>query len=140
MISITSISGSSNGVIFQESKESRFKIFEPRVTKSQTLDGAAVYDHRGMAEADRSFTIAAKNLSASQVTALQAIIENETFVHLATDEAFFEGVIQRAEMDNGFLNMTFWVYVPILAAAGSTNRMYVHDDLTIEESITAAIS
>ena len=87
MISITSKSGSSDGVIFDESKESGFKTFEPRVTKSKTLDGGVVYDHRGMVTADREFRIRASNLSIAQISALQTIIENETYVNLATDEA-----------------------------------------------------
>jgi len=140
MISITSISGTSDGVIFQEDKSSNFKTFEPRVSRSQTLDGATVYDHRGMAEADREFNISAKNLSESQINALQTIIENETYVNLATDEAFFQGVIQRAELDRGFLNMVFWVYVPIESASGATKRMYVNESITITEDITASVS
>ena len=140
MISITSKTGSSDGVIFSELKSSNFKTFQPRVTKSQTLDGKVVYDHRGMAEADREFEIKAQGVSDAQTTALQTIIWNETYVNLATDEAFFEGVISRAELDRGFLNMTFWVYVPIEVDSGDTKRMYVHDNLTITESITASVA
>ena len=140
MISITSKTGTSDGVIFEESKQSNFKKFVPRVTKSKTLDGKVVYDHRGMVEADREFNIKAINLSEAQTAALQTIIENETYVNLATDEAFFEGVISRAEIDRGFADLDFWVYVPVVVDLGSTKRMYVHDDLTITESITAAVS
>ena len=140
MISITSKSGSSDGVIFQESKRSGFKTFEPRVTKSRTLDGAVVYDHRGMVTADREFRILANNLTAIQAAAIQTIIENETYVNMATDEAFFEGVIQRAELDRGTLDMIFWVYVPTTDASTGTKRMYVNDEITITESITAAVS
>jgi len=140
MISITSKSGSSDGVIFDESKESGFKTFEPRVTKSRTLDGAVVYDHRGMVTADREFRILANNLTAIQAAAIQTIIENETYVNMATDEAFFEGVIQRAELDRGNLDMIFWVYVPTTDASIGTKRMYVNDEITITESITAAVS
>lgn len=139
MISITSQSGSSDGVIFQESKKSSFKNFQPRVTKSQTLDGAVVYDHRGMVEADREFSITAL-LTQNQADALQSIVENETYVNLATDEAFFQGVIQRAEIDNGFLTMIFWVYVPTADDSTGTKRMYVNDEITITESIAAAVS
>jgi hypothetical protein len=140
MISITSKTGSSDGVIFQEDKDSGFKTFRPRVTKSQTLDGAVVYDHRGMVEADREFNITASNLSKSQIDALQTIIENETYVNLATDEAFFEGVISRAELENGFVDLDFWVYVPVAAISGSTKRMYEHENIAITENIEASIS
>jgi len=139
MISITSKTGSSDGVIFQESKQSGFKTFQPRVTKSQTLDGAVVYDHRGMVEADREFNIKASNLSAAQTGAIQTIIENETYVNLATDEAFFEGVISRSELDNGFLDMDFWVYVPVADEVGSTKRVYEHENITIAENYDVAV-
>jgi len=140
MISITSVTGTSDGVIIEESKASGFKTFLPRVTKSKTLDGAVVYDHRGMVTADREFKIVANNLTESQSEALQTIVENETYVNLATDEALFRGVIQSAEIDRGFLDMTFWVYVPVAEESGSTKRVYVHEDITITEDITAAIS
>ena len=140
MISITSKTGSSDGVIFIESKESGFKTFEPRVTKSKTLDGAVVYDHRGMVTADREFRILANNLSVSQSSAIQTIIENETYVSLSTDHGFFEGVIQSAELDRGFLDMIFWVYIPPADETGSTKRMYVSDSITITENVTAAVS
>jgi len=139
MISITSKTGSSDGVIFQESKKSGFKTFRPRVTKSKTLDGAVVYDHRGMIEADREFKITASNLLRSQIDALQTIIENETYVNLATDEAFFEGVISRAKIDNGFLDLDFWVYVPIADTSGSTKRMYEHENLTLTENVIVTV-
>jgi hypothetical protein len=139
MISITSKTGSSDGVIFQESKTSGFKTFQPRVTKSKTLDGAVVYDHRGMVEADRVFNIKASYLTQAQVSAIQNIIENETYVNLSTDEAFFEGVISRAELDRGFLNMDFWVYVPVAEESGSTKRMYEHENITITESYDVAV-
>ena len=140
MISITSKTGSSDGVLFQESKKSGFKTFEPRVTKSKTLDGAVVYDHRGMVEADREFNIKADNLTKAQMDAIQTIIENETYVNLATDEGFFEGVISKAEIDNGFLDLDFWVYVPTVDESGSTKRMYEYENITITESITAAVA
>ena len=140
MISITSQSGSSNGVIFIESKESKFKTFEPRVTKSQTLDGGVVYDHRGMIEADREFNIIANNLNQTQIDGIQNIIENETYINVATDEAFFQAVIQRAELDNGFLRMTVWVYVPPEDEESNTRRMFVFDNLRITENISIAVT
>ena len=140
MISITSKSGSSDGVIFQESNKSGFKTFEPRLTKTPTLDGGVVYDHRGMVTADREFRIIANNLSAIQTSALQTIIENETYVNLSTDEGFFEGVIQRADLDRGFCDMVFWVYVPIAEEAENTRRMYVHDDIILTEDMTVTVA
>ena len=59
---------------------------------------------------------------------------------MATDEALFEGVIERAELDRGNLDMIFWVYVPTADTSTGTKRMYVNDEITITESITAAVS
>ena len=109
------------------------------MTKSKTLDGKVVYDHRGMAEADREFNIKANKLTVAQIAAIQAIIENETYVHLSTDEGFFEGVISRAELDRGFLDMDFWVYVPVADEAGSTKRVFEHENITITESYDVAV-
>ena len=39
--------------------KSAFKDLVPRVTKTKTLDGGVVYDHRGMVTADREFNIRA---------------------------------------------------------------------------------
>ena len=140
MISITSKSGSSEGVIFEELPGSKFKDLIPRVTKTKTLDGGVVYDHRGMVTADRQFNILAKALTKDQVEALQTIIENETYVNMACGEGFFEGVISRADIDNGNLNMDFWIYIPPAVSDADIKRMYEHDDLTITESITASVA
>ena len=139
MISITSKTGSSEGVIFDELPGTKFKDLSPRVTKSKTLDGGVVYDHRGMVTADREFNIRAL-LSKVQTEALQTIIENETYVNLACEEGFFEGVISRAKINAGNLDLDFWVYIPPVVADTDTKRMYVHDDLTITESVSASVA
>jgi hypothetical protein len=109
MISITSTDGSSDGVVFNERKSSKLNVFEPRVTKSKALDGTVIYDHRGMVTADRVLNIKADNLTKDQTGALQTIIENETYINLSTNAGFFVGVISRAEIDNGFVDLDFWV-------------------------------
>lgn len=109
MISITTITGTYDGVIFNESAESKFKNYDPRLTKTKTLDGGTVIDHRGMITADREFPIKATKLTAAQVAALELIVKNETYINLSCDEGFFQGVISRAEIDNGVLDMLFYV-------------------------------
>ena len=109
MISITTITGSYDGVIIDESADSAFKKYEPRLTKTKTLDGGTVIDHRGMIQADREITIKATDLTPAQVAALELIVKNETYVNLSCDEGFFQGVIPRAEINNGVLDMLFYV-------------------------------
>jgi len=139
MISITSKTGSSEGVIFEELPGSKFKDMVPRVTKTKTLDGGVVYDHRGMVTADREFNIRAV-INEAQTAALQAIIENETYINMSCGEGFFEGVISRADFSNGNLNMDFWIYIPPAVADTDTKRMYVHDNLTVTEDISASVA
>lgn len=127
-------------MLFYESALSRLKEYAPRVVKSQTLDGGVVYDHRGMITADREFVIKAINLTQTQVEAIEELIENETYVNLSCTEGFFEGVIARSTMDNGELDMDFWVYVPPAETASNTKRMFVHEDLRITEDITVSLS
>ena len=69
MVSITSRTGTSEGVIFAELPSSKFKKVEPRITKSRTLDGGVYIDHRGVVEGDRELEIRAR-LDADQAAAL----------------------------------------------------------------------
>jgi len=139
MISITSKTGSSDGLIFEELPTSKLRDLVPRVTKAKTLDGGVVYDHRGMITADREFTIRAK-LTEAQATALQEIVENETYVNFSSSEGFFEGVISSVGTDGDTTDIRFWVYVPIVSVSGSTKRMYEHENVNITESITLSVA
>jgi len=139
MISITSKTGSSDGLIFEELPTSKLRDLVPRVTKAKTLDGGVVYDHRGMITADREFEIKA-NLTEPQAIALQLIVENETFINLSNNEGFFEGVIGSVGLDSGITTIRFWVYVPIVEIPGSTKRMYEHENVTITENIALSVA
>ena len=139
MISITSKTGSSEGVIFEELQTSKLRDMIPRVTKSKTLDGGVVYDHRGMVTADREFIVNAR-LTQSQFEALQTIVQNETYVNLSSQEGFFEGVISDLSIEDDITKFNYWVYTPIAASVSNTKRMFVWDSLTLTESITVSIS
>lgn len=109
MISITTKSGSYEGVIFQEDKSSKLFDMRPRVSKAKTLDGGVKIDHRGYVDGDRELDIRAKNISEEQAAALEALVENETYVNLSCDAGFFEGTIAQLSIENGDISLQFWV-------------------------------
>ena len=139
MISITSKTGSSEGIIFEELPNSKLRDMIPRVTKSKTLDGGVVYDHRGMVTADREFVVNAR-LSQAQFEALQTIVENETYVNLSSPEGFFEGVISDLTIDNDITKFNYWVYVASAASVSNTKRMFLWESLTLTANITVSVA
>lgn len=109
MVSISSQSGSTDGVIFQELPESDFHEMVPRVSKTAALDGGTVFDHRGFVNGDREFRIKAKDLTSEQAANLILLMQNETFTNISCPAGFFSGVIARMSTVNGLLDMTYWV-------------------------------
>ena len=108
MVSITSLTGSTEGVIFDELQNSEFKRIVPRVTKAKTLDGGVSFDHRGVADGDREFRIKAL-IDETTEAALIALQANETYTNISCPAGFFVGVIADMMTDSGFLDLTFWV-------------------------------
>ena len=108
MVSFTSIYGDTDGVIFEELTDSVFRSQEARVSKTRTLDGGTSIDHRGFSQGDREFRIRAR-LNESQAAGMEALQENETYLHLSCPAGFFKGVIAAMEIDNGLLDLDFWV-------------------------------
>lgn len=139
MVSITSITGTSEGVIFQELPSSKFKSIEPRVTKSRTLDGGVYIDHRGVAEGDRVFEIKAR-LDADQAAALELLHLNETLVNIACLQGFFLGAIPYLSIDNGEMDMTFWVHDSVTIAEPVSRYAFEYESLTIAEDVTVGVA
>jgi hypothetical protein len=139
MVSITSRTGTSAGVIFQESPKSKFKRVEPRITKSRTLDGGVYIDHRGVAEGDRVFEITAR-LDKDTADALELLHKNETLVNIACLQGFYLGAIAYLEIDNGELAMTFWVHDSVTVAEPVSRYAFEYESLTIAEDITVGVS
>jgi hypothetical protein len=107
MISITSITGSTNGVIFNEKDTSDLYETEVRATKSKTLDGGVSIDHRGFVSADNDMRISAQ-VDAATETALKALFENETYLNLSCKTGFYKGIIAQLSARDGDINLTFW--------------------------------
>ena len=106
MISISTIDADAAGaVIFKEDQKSKFRSTPARVTKSKTLDGDVVIDHRGFVDVDRDFEIIA-TLDEDQVDALWYIYTTYTFVNLSCKEGFYQGAMN-LEIVNDKLTLNF---------------------------------
>lgn len=139
MVSITSRTGTSDGVIFQELPSSRFKEITPRITKSKTLDGGVYIDHRGVVEGDREFDIRAR-LDEEESAALELLHKNETLVNIACVQGFFLGAISYLSIDNGELDMTFWVHDSVTVAEPVSRYAFEYESLTVAEDVTVGVS
>jgi hypothetical protein len=139
MVSITSRTGTSAGVIFQELPSSKFKRIEPRVTKSRTLDGGVYIDHRGVAEGDRVFEIKAR-LDQETAAALELLHKNETLVNIACLQGFYLGAISYLEIDNGEMDLTFWVHDSVTISEPVSRYASGYEGLTVAESVTVGVA
>jgi len=139
MVSITSRTGTSDGVIFQELPSSRFKEITPRITKSKTLDGGVYIDHRGVVEGDLEFDIRAR-LDEEESAALELLHKNETLVNIACVQGFFLGAISYLSIDNGELDMTFWVHDSVTVAEPVSRYAFEYESLTVAEDVTVGVS
>ena len=109
MISISTIEATTDGEVdFEELPTSIFRATPARVVKAQTLDGDVVIDHRGFVTGDQEFTIKA-NIDETTADKLWAIYKANTFIYLSCKEGFFKGVMSNMKVDNGELNLTFFV-------------------------------
>ena len=106
MISISTIDQNAFGVIvISEDPASTLEDSEARITRTDTLDGGTVVDHRGFFDGDRTFEIQAK-LSESDMAVLKALFEDQTFLNMSTRLGVFEVVIRRLRADGGQMQMT----------------------------------
>lgn len=139
MVSITSLTGSNDGVIFEELTESTFKKIQPRIAKSMTLDGGVFIDHRGVANGDREFSIKAI-LDETTAAALQNLHENETLVNISCIQGFYLGAISYLAIDNGNLDMTFWVSDSVTVSTATSRYAFKYESITVTESVSASVA
>lgn len=108
MISLSSKSGTTDGLSLQEKRTSILTRRQPRISKTKTLNGNVSIDFRGYARGDWEKSIVA-HIDEAQEAAFLALIENETFINLSDRTGFFDGIISKYEINNGDLIFTFWV-------------------------------
>lgn len=109
MVSITTLTAKTvDGVFFNEMPTSVFRDTPPRLTRTATLEGGAVLDHRGFSDGDRTFKINAE-LDESIADDLWTIHRTETLLNISCREGFFKGSISEMKIDGGRLQMVFLV-------------------------------
>lgn len=106
MIGIATITQNTAGdMIILENPGSRIDDNSVRVSRTATLDGGCVIDHRGFSDADRQFEIEAE-LTEAETDKLNDIFTDETFVWVAARHGFYKGVISRLWLNGGQVRMT----------------------------------
>jgi archaeosine-15-forming tRNA-guanine transglycosylase len=96
---------SGDSIVINEKIDSLLYDGQARVSRSATLDGGVVIDHQGYVAGDRTLTIKCE-LSADETTALRTIFENQTIVHVSTQDGFFTAAIERLKGDGGIIDLT----------------------------------
>jgi len=95
-------------IIFHEKATSELRRASPRASRVATLDGNAEVIHAGVSEGDRIFRIYA-DLTEEEAATVWAIYSAGTMIHFSCSEGFFLGYIQTLKLDNGALQLTFYV-------------------------------
>lgn len=109
MISLNYVDSNANGsVTLEEKTDSTIKDLVARVTRTATLDGGCVITNNGISDSDRSLTVRA-DISEAVEALLDAMLENETLIHVATPIGYFTAHIRRATTDNGELTLEIYI-------------------------------
>jgi len=95
-------------VVFKYSTESEVYVSQPRVKRTATLDGGAVFDHQGYSVADRTVDIRAM-ITEAEAAYIWALYINATYLILHTASGSFYGAISDLRIDRGDMRLTFLV-------------------------------
>jgi hypothetical protein len=108
-ITITTIDTQENGhIAFNALPDSDFRSTSVRVSRTPTLDGGSVIDHRGFTDGDRSFEIRA-DLSEAEADLLWYMYRAFNLVRISCKEGVFSGVISEMKDETGLVTFTFLV-------------------------------
>ena len=109
MITISTQIAVINGLVqFDESDDTTLGDWTARVSRTKTLDGGVWINNSGAVDGDRTFTIKAL-LTKAQADGLEYIFRNYQTVNLSCSQGFFSGSIYTLGINNGELNMQFYV-------------------------------
>lgn len=97
-----------DAIVINEMNNSKLYDGAARVSRTKTLDGSVVIDHRGVVAGDRTINIKCE-LTADEETILRALFENETIVNISTKDGFFSGAIERMRGDHGDIELNFLI-------------------------------
>lgn len=100
MIGISTIDQNTSGAVVLDLHPTPKYAGTARVQRTKTLDGSAVLNHFGFADADR--TVILRGLvDDDTAAALRAIFAAGDLIHISTDEGFFRAAIESLEIENG---------------------------------------
>ena len=95
-------------VIFKYTADSEVFVSQPRVKRTATLDGGAVFDHQGYSIGDRTIDIRAK-VTETEAVNIWALYEDAIYLILHTGAGSFYGAISDLRIDRGEMRLTFLV-------------------------------
>jgi len=107
MIAISKMT-SGDSIIIDEKNNSQLYDGSARVSRSKTLDGGVVVDHRGFVAGDRTIRVNCE-LTESEETTLRTLFENETLIHISTKDGFYSAAIERLSGDNGNVEISLMI-------------------------------
>src|SRR5574343_376345 len=93
-------------VVFKYTADSEVKVSQPRIKRTATLDGGAVFDHQGYSVADRTIDIRAK-VTEGEAADIWSLYEDSTYLILHTGAGSFYGAISDLRIDRGDMRLTF---------------------------------
>ena len=109
VLSITKTTADADGMIkFKPSVRSEFKSGALRASRSATLDGGAVIDNQGFADGDRIFSVIA-DFNREDAAKIWEWFTDADFLHMATEDGVFYGLIDQCKIDHGQAAFRFLV-------------------------------
>lgn len=97
-----------DAIVIEENKDSKIYDGIARVSRTKTLDGGVVVDHRGVVAGDRTIQIKCE-LAETEEEILRTLFEGETIVNISTKDGFFSGAIERMRGDHGDIELNFLI-------------------------------
>jgi len=97
-----------SAVIIKDDSRCSIKKYNPRVSRSPTLDGGAIIENLGYSDGDREIRILS-NVDSDIETRLQSMVRDELFLVVSTRDGVFYGAINDMAVDRGSLNLKILV-------------------------------
>lgn len=108
MISISSITGSDDFILFEEDPTSDLELITLRVSRSATLDGGGVLDKQGYSPSDRTLRILAE-LDETQIEKLQNLAKNYEEHNISFKDGFYFGALERVNFSRWPIQINFLI-------------------------------
>lgn len=93
-----------SAVIIKDDSRCKIKNYNPRVSRSPTLDGGAVIENLGYSDGDRELTIVSLVGETIELK-LRSMVQDELYIVCSTRDGVFYGSISSMVVDRGSLNL-----------------------------------